>query len=351
MGWSPEEFTREMAILQVFANYKYDEYKNFSPGMRFIESLALWLRQFEVEDRKIAYSFFKEKLVFISIEEMEHFVAITYPDIIRPLLMKKMANNLQIPEYNVKKIATSVHFSLYQRQCLFLGLSDGAHIDFFRRCNLELSHEQIYQTYEISDKRSEKMLAELNKSLNSESKRFQSVILLDDFSGSGRSYVRWDDKETKFVGKISTFFEFLFNEAQKDNPLFDFSDFHVYIVLYVATNQAKLYLNEMMNKLIGGRKINFSIHIVHFLRDSFKIKIDENKEFVRLMKSKFNPNIVDDHFLKGAHQQAFLGFDECALPLILSHNTPNNSLPILWYEEKNKNHGLFPRVSRHGDRI
>ena len=40
---------------------------SFSPGRRFIESLALWLRQFETkEERRLAYDFVRERLIFIS---------------------------------------------------------------------------------------------------------------------------------------------------------------------------------------------------------------------------------------------------------------------------------------------
>jgi hypothetical protein len=47
-----------------------------------------------------------------------------------------------------------------------------------------------------------------------------------------------------------------------------------------------------------------------------------------------------------------LGYKECALPLILEHNTPNNSISLLWAETTGA-HGahamrpLFRRVTRH----
>ncbi len=41
MSWSREEITKERPLLQALADYKYNEYQQFSPGIRFIESLAL----------------------------------------------------------------------------------------------------------------------------------------------------------------------------------------------------------------------------------------------------------------------------------------------------------------------
>jgi len=67
MGWSPEDVARERPDLQALAAHKYDEYQQFSPGMRFVESLAVWLSNFEeMEERRDAYKFLKRHLIFIS---------------------------------------------------------------------------------------------------------------------------------------------------------------------------------------------------------------------------------------------------------------------------------------------
>lgn len=41
MSWTDQEKASERARLETFASYKYDEYQQFAPGRRFIESLAL----------------------------------------------------------------------------------------------------------------------------------------------------------------------------------------------------------------------------------------------------------------------------------------------------------------------
>jgi hypothetical protein len=71
MNWKPEDVARERPDLQEMATYKYDEYQQFSPGMRFVESLALWLNQFKsFEERGTAYEFVKKRLVFLSSAEV-----------------------------------------------------------------------------------------------------------------------------------------------------------------------------------------------------------------------------------------------------------------------------------------
>jgi len=72
MNWTPEDVARERPILQALATLKYDEYQQFSPGMRFVESLALWLNQFTPEEKVVVYQFVKDRLIFFSSAEMNH---------------------------------------------------------------------------------------------------------------------------------------------------------------------------------------------------------------------------------------------------------------------------------------
>ena len=126
MGWNAEDVSRERPILQALAAFKYDEYHQYSPGMRFIESLACWLEQFSTrQKRNIAYQFIKSRLIFISDREIEHLVSIAFRDIIRPRLIKETANRVGIAETSVQRIVMSMDYNIVLRQCLFLGLSTG----------------------------------------------------------------------------------------------------------------------------------------------------------------------------------------------------------------------------------
>jgi len=215
MGWAPEDVARERPDLQALAAYKYDEYQQFFPGMRFVESLALWLSQFAtIEERRIAYDFIKSRLIFCSSAEMDHLVGIAYADHVRPLLLRRAAHDAGIGERLVSRIAASTHFKVRQRQCLFLGMSDGARIDVFRRSNSsDLTHEQILQTYEITADRVDELLKKLSADLvpllggepPEAMRKFRTIVLLDDFSGSGFTYLRRGDGGS-FDGKIGKFY-------------------------------------------------------------------------------------------------------------------------------------------------
>lgn len=338
------------------AKFKYDGYKQFSPGMRFIERLALWLNQFkDLNDRKIALDFVRQNLVYISSPEMDLLVSSCYPDVIKPILFKKISTELGIPEYKVNVISNDQKFKSLLRQSLFCGLSDGARIEIFRRSNTGvLSHEQIYQTYELSAKRASKMQEELvadqkknlERNPTAEEDKFKELFLLDDFSASGTSYLKFSSTDNKLKGKINALYESIYNKEELKG-VFDLENLEIHIVLYLCTEQAKKAIEENFQKLKEAYSLKKipELHIVHLIPDSYKISATNNQAIIDLCKKDIyydGKNLEDKHT-----GEVRLGFSDCALPVVLYHNCPNNSLSILWAYENAEFGGLFPRVPRH----
>jgi hypothetical protein len=352
MGWAPEDVARERPDLQALAAYKYDEYQQFFPGMRFVENLAFWLSQFKtVDERRIAYEFIKTKLIFCSSAEMNHLVSIAYPDHVRPLLLRRAAQDAGIDERLVSKIAAHTAFKVRQRQCLFLGLSDGACIDVFRRSNSsDLTHEQILQTYEVSPDRVEELLKKLSADLASllgrdppeEMRKFRTIVLLDDFSGSGVSYLGRGDSDS-FDGKIGRFHRSL--TTGEASRLVDIKRTEILVVLYMATDQARLRLETLSREVWDALGVEHWVIVVHRLSTSICLRADDGNAMAKLIDTYYDPNVEDEHTRKGGTDVKY-GFARCGLPLVLSHNTPNNSLSLLWAESPTIR-ALFPRVSRH----
>ena len=125
------------------------------------------------------------------------------------------------------------------------------------------------------------------------------------------------------------------------------------ILFCIATEKArtniKNNLDDYLKSVNWQNKVEFNIHIVQLLEDKLSNDIKNNKDLVEVLKK-------DEHFVEecvisksykvGKNDNPWLGFDECALPVVLAHNTPNNSLPIIW-QNAERFHGLFPRISRH----
>ena len=287
---------------------------------------------------------------------MAHLVSIAFPDFIRPLLISETAVRLDMPERFVTRIANSIEFKVLQRQSLFLSLSDGARIDLFRRSNPEISHEQVCQTYEIPSEKAKDMASKLGSDLEvllsrkptDAEKKFHMVFLLDDFSGSGLSYLRKKSNGLQNTGKIYKVFHNISSEGPL-NKLVDLRNLHICIVLYVATTRALSYIKKYAGEWFKekGGETNCNVLAVQEITDMIRLDPDKDNQVINLLKKYFDSSIINKHYCIGQHDEPYLGFDQCALPFVLSSNTPNNSVPLLWFENHRKYRGLFPRVSRH----
>lgn len=391
MGWQDEETVMQhVPILQLLADYKYDQYQRFGPGKRFIESLALWLNQFDPADRPVAFDLVQSKLVYFSDAELSHLVQHAYPDVIVQERLRLVAEEQDIPSYRVGAIANHPRFRELRLKSLYLGLSDGARTNELRRAsNGEIGNEQIWQAYELGDVKAEEMLDELSSSLldvgprvepatseefwrtydtegkdaadrllsnllellPSEAKarasppKFNIIWLLDDFSGSGNTYIRFDSKKGQYKGKIKKIYERLYQ-----GDLIDPSHYEVYLLLYVATRQAIDHIEYWAERFTaenGYKPLQVRV-LCPIERD---VALTDNLS-IQLRAILHNPAYYDEsasdkHIKVGGTEHARLGFANCALPVVLPHNTPNNSVYILWGPESYTFFGLFPRVSRH----
>jgi hypothetical protein len=357
MGWSPEDVATYLPPLQAMAAYKYDDYQQFSAGMRFMESLALWLQQFKTpQERVTAFNFIRSKLTFISSAEINHLVSVSYPDHLKPWLLSRAAERAGFPPWAIGKVAASSEFRMLERQALFLGLSDGARIDIFRRSNPGLSHEQIRQSHELSKERVLSLLHELKTNLQdilaqdppAHNCTFRTIVLIDDFAGTGLSYLR-KDEEGRLKGKVAKFFEAVTSSDNAVSKLIDPSEIHVVVMLYMATHRAKEYLSGEVPKLFHGAGIGSRVVVVYEFPESLPVQRGQNPDLDKIIDKYYDSKNEDSSTEIGGTDLKY-GFSGCGLPLVLSHNTPNNSIGLLWAKGP-KMQPLFPRVSRHKDSL
>lgn len=349
MEWDNQEATKERLDIQFLSEFKYDDYQQYTQGMRYVESLVHWIRQFEnIEEKKIAYNFIKDNLIFISQEQMMQLVSISFSEYVKPLLIKRVnciVNEKGIVDSNIKKII----YKYFLCNTLFLGLSDGAHIDYFRRYNSFLDNEQIFMHYDFSQDKNDSLIKDLRErnsnykledylDLDSKCKDFfSSYVLIDDFSASGISFVR---KREHWTGKICKFIK----------HLIDFDILHgkiqILVILYIATEEAIDYIRDTIKQYLKADNISisFDVQAVQYVE---KLEIHEESAIFKLLKKYSDNEIIDRHYEQGKCKYPFLGFNECSIPVVLYHNTPNNSFPILWNDNPPNFKALFPRITRH----
>jgi hypothetical protein len=342
MQWTPADVAEQRPKLQALAAFKYDEYQQFSPGMRFVESLALWLQQFEMlDERKTAYDFVLSRLVFLSHAEMAHFAGIAYTDVIRPVFIEQAAKDATLPPFRVSQVLATNAFKQLEAASVFFGLSDGARIDLFRRSNKELSHEQIFATHEISmekvrgirtwfdEKRGHKDVA-------------PTLVLLDDFTGSGTSCLTADGDQAK--GKLARFIAGL-QQSDEWKSVVSFPKTRLVVVFYVATAQALANIESGADVLRNTHGIDVTVLCVQRIASDVSLKACHTEPMIELIKKYYDPLAKEKHPEWGGDVP--FGYKDGGLPLIIHHNTPNNSIFVLWAEDSDAVQPLFPRVSRH----
>ncbi|WP_036279994.1 hypothetical protein [Methylocystis sp. ATCC 49242] len=349
MDWKEDRVVEELPHLDRMARFKYDEYQQFGPGQKFLEALCLWLKQFGSNaERETAYAFVRDRVVFISAADMRHLVETSFPDVIRPSLIADAAGGIGTAPYRVTEVIRHAAYARALRQTLFLGLSDGSRMDIFRRA-AALDNEQVWQAYEISKPKSAGMLKDLRVALGDKDAQFTRIVLIDDFSASGISYIRkeGDEWKGKLVKALKQF------QPNKDaSCLIKYAEIKMHIVLYVATKAAVGYISEELADYCAEQSIPVpDITAVYELSPGMALDYARDGDFLKLIDgdSYYRTRPLDEHEAKGGTDTMKRGFAACALPLVLAHNCPNNSIYLLWADplEKGSARGLFPRIVRH----
>lgn len=149
MSWDRAAFAEKVRRLEAMASHKWDEYGNFRPGVKFFESLAAWLYQFDDPvDRATGLDFVLDRLIFLSDAEMTHLIELVYPEHMEPVLLDRVAETTGISRFRVHELVSHDEFLGLRRRSLVLGASDGARLDRLRRSAPFLSHEQFFQSSE-----------------------------------------------------------------------------------------------------------------------------------------------------------------------------------------------------------
>jgi hypothetical protein len=354
MQWDETRATEEFAWLRLMVGAKYDHYHGFSPGARFYVNLLSWLGQFDPPDRVVAYAFIRKHLVFISQNEMHHLVALSMP-IVQRAMRKEVAQHLNVPMYRTwGDEGAERRLALMGIRTLYVGLSDGAKIDVFRRDNEgAISTEQVVAASEISKKKWQKLTEALRERLDkrgfgAEEALFERVCLIDDFTASGATLIR-KNEQGEWKGKIPTFCD---QNAENLGTSLT-SDCCIHVHHYLASSRATDTADEAIENFSQvASHFRFALTFSAVLSESIVIDDTGPADLVKLLKDYYDPSIEDVHLGK----DVWYGYRQCGLPIVLYHNTPNNAVAILWATSGSAHtpparrmKPLFARKKRHAD--
>ena len=368
MQWDDGHARKEFAWLKLMARLKYDGYRDFQAGMRFIESLVTWLQQFkQPQERETAYEFVRRTLVYIGPSEMQRLVEQFYPSTVRDRLVRMVADECGIQPYRVlaDKKARAAEERL-RRQTLFMGLSDGARIDTIRHANSGLlGNEQFVQGAQVDTEKWRDLLDNLRKDLKDQNARFRLVYLIDDFTATGTSFLRFDEEKREWKGKFIRFKDSVESArmAPGGDKLFE-DDWELCIYHYMASQAAAYAIGTRLEKAKAAeifhkdwvREMHISFGTI--LPPDLPISVLPGRHdgFISLTQIYYDPTLRTKHTDIGGVTHIGLGYGGCALPLVLEHNTPNNAVALLWAETDGGVRGdgpapamrpLFRRRQRH----
>lgn len=357
MKWDDERATDEFAWLELMVNYKFDDYQQYGPGHRFYVHLLRWLAQYPAVDRECAWSLLREELIYVSQEEMHHLVSLTDPAIEREM-RSAIARRLGIPAYQVAERADAQRLLDEMRiRTLYVGVSDGARIDVFRRYNEGLvNNEQVVAMVEISENKQLKLLEKLQERLQAIKSTapvtFEWICLIDDFTASGTTSIR-QEKDKSWSGKVDRFMKEV--TPRDGQPPLISADAHVQVHHYLASAKAQENVAERLADYALTRPgMTFVPSFSYVLPEHVVITAASHPAIAQLLLGRYDPGIETVH----TGVDIALGYKQGGLPLVLDHNTPNNSLATLWASSvttspKHLSHKhmspLFPRRQRHSD--
>ena len=155
--------------------------------------------------------------------------------------------------------------------------------------------------------------------------------------GSGFSLIR-PSGEGEWEGKLADAKNNIKAKLGAEDALAE--DVQYSLVLYFASQQAIEHVTEHT----AAMGFDIDIHVVQTLDNDVRVSADA---MVTLCRAYYDDRNDDEH--KGS---PVLGFQDCALPLVLEHNTPNNSIALLWADTSDREkpphrRALFPRYERH----
>lgn len=347
LEWDEQQEGSYANILQTLAEWKWDTYEGFRAGSRFMESLARWLAQFPDSAARMRWiEFVAERLVFVSRAELDHAIASVYYDVVRRDVIDRVAARMDAPRFANRTIVESSDFRAEQRRILVLALSDGARLDILRRSSSGLSHEQFFPSVEIADDKADDLSDKLSQALSHFGSdalaQFNHVLLVDDFYGSGTSLIDTDDTG-QMKGKARKFQNTAAKLVERGALA---ADYNVTLVLYIASAAARTHIESQIDSL--GLRERWSLRVVQTLPSTARV---ERAELLDDCDWFWDPVLQDGH-----KKSAARGYKDSALPLVLFHNTPNNSVSPLWADSAGRTlagakslnrRALFPRYERH----
>lgn len=291
-----------------------------------------WLGNFNTDDEKFHALHLLSEFTYFGDIQVRHLLRSLYRDLYRYPIIEtiRKANGNIIDPAVIEPLFVDL-----QRKTRFFGVGNpsesGAHLLYFFRQENRLSKQLFINANELIVRRPGGFALAFPD--------LEYYIFIDDFCGSGSQVT----SDTGLAGTI-----YMIKELKPTAKVF-------YLMLMGTSTGITNVENAMITPPAGGAKKMFDhVGAVIEIDKTFRCfdtdsryysakNPHSNKEQAKDMAYKYGLPLIKDIIGRDipagpdldrlAHENA-LGFRDCQLLFGLHHNTPDNSLPIIWYDEK-----------------
>ncbi len=281
-----------------------------------------WLANFKEEEKPYAL-FLLSRMMYFNASNIRCLLKALYRDLYRYPIIEKIRKDKK-DTLDEDLIEQQFHKELNKTRFIGVGnpSESGVHLLYYFRQENKIpknlfvnTDDVIYQSIYDSD----------NKV------KISHFVFIDDLCGSGTQATSNDSNVNRCVkhlkqhipnAKISYLMIFGVKDGVdriKDSGLYDYV--HALVEL------------DDSYKCFGDNSRYFSTEDIMTKRQSFELALQYGKDLVRHMMYKEGWNEQDPSFERMVRHRA-LGWGDCQLLLSLHHNTPDNTLPIIWFDEE-----------------
>ena len=282
------------------------------------DDVTVWLDNFNSESDKLTALYLLSRFMYFGSRQIRELLKVLFRDIFKYKIFQAIReNNSGTIDPNI------IHreFKIELMSTRFLGIGNpsesGTHLLYYFRQINRLASQLFINAHEAFKPRSTSNPLELK---DSSVKRF---VFIDDFAGSGHQGVSYSNS--------------IVSDLKAANE-----DIEVWYLVLFCTEKAMAYL-------INNSKFDF-IDCIYELDDSFRAFSNESRYFHdldELMDKQLAKKTCLNHGYN-LLPSAPLGYDDCQLLIGFHHNTPDNTLPIFWFDEPSEFpwNPIFPRFPK-----
>lgn len=278
-----------------------------------------WLQNFNTEDEKLHALFLLSQFMYFGSLQMRELLKGLYRDLYKYRVIEKIRilNNDTVDQVFLEK-----SFSEALSKTRFLGVGNpsesGTHLLYFFRQENKLPKKLFIDSQEIIDRQDPNNIKLLDPSI-------KEYVFFDDFCGTG--------SQAKMYSKR------IISEIKSIDPNVKVS----YLMLF-ATKRGK--------EFIRTKTLFDYVETIFEFDDSFRCFGDESRYFhdddPKFIQKSFAESVCGAAGLNMMKEDKNkLGFGDCQLLVGFYHNTPDNTLPIFWWDEQSpKWYPIFKRYNK-----